>query len=71
METISLQESEIIEWDKIEGDDPWANIYSLKSQLMDKGFTNVRHRVTESDSFGPLCVLIEADKDGKKYDYLY
>lgn len=60
----------IIDWDACRASDPMQEVINAVNQLNQKGY-NARYRVTERDSFGPLCVLITAHKDGKNYQYLY
>lgn len=62
--------SKIIDWDAIRNDDPMTEVYNAVEWLNNNGF-KASYRVTERDSFGPVCVLISAVKDHKKYEYLY
>jgi hypothetical protein len=62
--------SNIIDWDAIENNDPMTEVCNIVKWLNKNGF-EARYRVTERDSFGPVCVLISATKDQENYEYLY
>lgn len=61
---------DIIDWDAIRSDEPMDEVLNAVRWLNERGF-DARYRVTERDSFGPVCVLISATKDGQNYEYLY
>ena len=61
---------DIIDWEAIRADDPMDEVLNAVSWLNEHGF-DARYRVTERDSFGPVCVLISATKNGERYEYLY
>lgn len=61
---------DIIDWEAVRANSPMQEVLNIVEWLKAQGF-EAWHRVTERDSFGPLCVLITAYKDNEKYEYLY
>lgn len=61
---------DIIDWDACSASDPMTEVINAVNWLKKRGYA-ARYRITERDSFGPVCVLITAEKDGQQYDYLY
>lgn len=60
----------IIDWVACRDSDPMTEVINAVDWLKKRGYA-AKYRITERDNFGPVCVLITAEKDGQQYEYLY